>query len=181
MVAPGIRKLEFSSLTDLANHAIEYIANQHMIAPDLPFFMYSLRILYAPHHAPKEWIEKQKGKFDKGWDVIRDEILERQKDMGIMRPDTELAPTLAGMNAPFPIGIPSRLSRKHSTVVLWKFSRATFPTLTVKSVALLISWRIMTCWIIHSSSSFQTMAPVEREGQLVPSMKTSGSITFRMT
>ncbi|MFI5419498.1 MAG: arylsulfatase [Nitrososphaerales archaeon] len=100
---PGNPKTGYQLTTDLADHAIGYIANQHMIAPDLPFFMYFCPgACHAPHHAPKEWIDKQKGKFDKGWDVIRAEILERQKDMGIMPPNTELAPALAGNMGPVP-------------------------------------------------------------------------------
>ncbi len=100
---PGNPETGYQLTADLANHAIEYIANQHMIAPDLPFFMYFCPgSCHAPHHASKEWIDKQKGKFDRGWDVIRAEILERQKDMGIVPSNTELAPHLPTFEGPSP-------------------------------------------------------------------------------
>ncbi len=47
---------------------------------------------HAPHHVPKEWIEKYKGKFDQGWDKLREETLARQKALGVVPPDTKLAP-----------------------------------------------------------------------------------------
>ena len=99
---PGNPETGYRALqTDLADHAIKYIGNQHMIAPIFHSSCISAQATcHAPHHAPKEWIDKQKGKFDKGWDVIRAEILERQKDMGIMPPNTELAPALAGNEGP---------------------------------------------------------------------------------
>lgn len=78
--------------TDMTNHAIAWLKAQHSIAPEKPFFMYyAPGATHAPHHAPKEWIEKNKGKFDQGWDKMREETLERQKKMGIVPPDTKLA------------------------------------------------------------------------------------------
>jgi arylsulfatase A-like enzyme len=52
---------------------------------------------HASHHASQEWIEKYKGKFDKGWDKVREETLERQKSMGIVPKKTELAPSNEGL------------------------------------------------------------------------------------
>lgn len=79
--------------TDLADQAIQYIRRQKMETPDKPFFVYlSTGACHAPHHAPREWIEKFKGKFDQGWDAVREETLGRQKGMGVVPEETELTP-----------------------------------------------------------------------------------------
>jgi arylsulfatase A-like enzyme len=79
--------------TDMTNQAISWVSFQQALSPDKPFFVYfAPGATHAPHHVPKEWAEKYKGKFDKGWDVLRQEILERQKKLGIVPPDTKLAP-----------------------------------------------------------------------------------------
>ncbi len=78
---------------DLTDKAIEFIRDAKVIAPDRPFFMYFCPgACHAPHHAPKEWIEKYKGKFDMGYDKYRELVFERQKKMGIMPTDAELTP-----------------------------------------------------------------------------------------
>jgi arylsulfatase len=59
--------------------------------PEKPFFVYfAPGATHAPHHAPKEWADKYKGKFDQGWDKLREEILARQKALGVVPPETEL-------------------------------------------------------------------------------------------
>jgi arylsulfatase len=84
----------------LADHAIDWIRMQHAVAPDRPFFAYySPGIAHAPHHAPKEWIEKFKGKFDQGWDKVREETLERQKKLGVVPEDTALTARPNGIPA----------------------------------------------------------------------------------
>jgi len=78
---------------DLADHAINWIREQKTLAPDKPFFVYYCPgTSHAPHHAPKEWIEKYKGQFDQGWDKVREETFERQKKLGIIPEDTILTP-----------------------------------------------------------------------------------------
>ena len=69
---------------DLVDHAISYGSqSQQALTPDKPFFVYlSFGATHAPHHAPPEWIEKYRGKFDQGWDAVREETLARQKDTG---------------------------------------------------------------------------------------------------
>jgi arylsulfatase len=77
---------------DLADRAIGFIADAKQIAPDKPFFMYYCPgTAHAPHHAPKEWIEKYRGKFDMGYEKYRDIVIERQKEMGILSQDTEIS------------------------------------------------------------------------------------------
>ena len=71
--------------TDMTNQAISWVRFQKALSPDKPFFMYfAPGATHAPHHVPKEWIEKYKGKFDQGWDKIRELTLERQKKLGIV-------------------------------------------------------------------------------------------------
>ncbi|MFN5764646.1 MAG: arylsulfatase [Pseudanabaena sp.] len=85
---------------DLADHAIKWIRTQQSIAPDKPFFTYlATGATHAPHHAPKEWIEKYKGKFDQGWDKLRADIFERQLNLGIIPADTKLTPRPAEIPA----------------------------------------------------------------------------------
>jgi arylsulfatase A-like enzyme len=79
--------------TDLANRAIEFIKDAKMIAPEKPFFMYFCPgATHAPHHAPTEWIEKYKGKFDMGYEAYRELVFERQKQLGIFPANAELSP-----------------------------------------------------------------------------------------
>jgi arylsulfatase len=76
---------------DLADKAIGYIRQQKAIAPDKPFFIYfAPGATHAPHHVPKDWVAKYKGKFDQGWDKVREETFARQKKLGVIPSDCEL-------------------------------------------------------------------------------------------
>nr|WP_303652892.1 arylsulfatase [Paludisphaera mucosa] len=78
---------------DLADHAVAWIGQQNSLAPDKPFFAYySPGLCHAPHHAPEEWIAKFKGKFDQGWDKLREETLARQIALGVVPAGTRLTP-----------------------------------------------------------------------------------------
>lgn len=78
---------------DITDHAIDYISTQKNAHPDKPFFLYlAYGAMHAPHHAPKSYIEKYKGKFDAGWDVLRQQWFENQKKLGIIPQDAELTP-----------------------------------------------------------------------------------------
>jgi arylsulfatase A-like enzyme len=79
--------------TDMTNQAISWMRYQKALAPDKPFFMYyAPGATHAPHHVPKAWAEKYKGKFDQGWDKLREMTLERQIILGIVPAGTKLAP-----------------------------------------------------------------------------------------
>ncbi len=79
--------------TDMTNQAISWVRFQKALAPDKPFFIYyAPGATHAPHHVPAKWIEKYKGKFDQGWDKMRELTLERQKKLGIVPQSTKLAP-----------------------------------------------------------------------------------------
>src|SRR5690348_3325806 len=78
---------------DLTDKALEFIQDAKAVAPDKPFFLYyAPGACHAPHHAPKEWIEKFRGRFDMGYEALRRQTLARQQDMGIVPPDTGLPP-----------------------------------------------------------------------------------------
>ncbi|TCN31698.1 arylsulfatase [Kribbella orskensis] len=78
---------------DLTDKAIEFIKDAKSIAPEKPFFLYyAPGACHAPHHAPKEWIEKFAGRFDQGYEAMREQTLARQKELGLVPADTELPP-----------------------------------------------------------------------------------------
>jgi arylsulfatase len=76
---------------DLTDKAINWVRQQKALMPDKPFFVYfAPGATHAPHHVPKEWSEKYKGKFDQGWDKLREETIARQRALGVIPPDAEL-------------------------------------------------------------------------------------------
>ncbi|MFG1622621.1 arylsulfatase [Kribbella sp. NPDC049227] len=93
---------------DITDKAIEFVKDAKAIAPEKPFFLYyAPGACHAPHHAPKEWIDKFAGQFDQGYEAMREETLARQKKLGLVPDDTELPP----LN---PIGTPqSRTGPDH--------------------------------------------------------------------
>jgi arylsulfatase len=77
----------------MANQAIAWVRAQQSLTPEKPFCVYfAPGATHAPHHVPKEWIAKYKGKFDQGWDKYREETLARQITLGVVPPGTQLAP-----------------------------------------------------------------------------------------
>jgi arylsulfatase len=77
---------------DMATKAIKWIGQQKSLLPDKPFFIYfAPGATHAPHHVPKEWADKYKGKFDEGWDKLRELTLERQKKLGVVPKDCQLS------------------------------------------------------------------------------------------
>ena len=76
---------------DLADHAVNWIKQQKALMPDKPFFVYfSPGATHAPHHVPKEWADKYKGKFAHGWDKQREATFKKQKELGVIPADCEL-------------------------------------------------------------------------------------------
>ncbi len=99
VIFDGVTKMEkpddpdYHFSTDMTNEAIDWIKFQQAMTPDKPFMVYyAPGAVHAPHHAPKEWIEKYKGKFDSGWNKLREETFARQKAMGVIPQNTRLAP-----------------------------------------------------------------------------------------
>jgi len=80
-------------LTDMTDQTVAWLKYQKALTPDKPFFIYyAPGATHAPHHVPKEWISRWKSKFDQGWDKLREEILARQIERGIVPAGTVLAP-----------------------------------------------------------------------------------------
>jgi arylsulfatase A-like enzyme len=78
-------------MADMTDKAIGWVHRQKALMGDKPFFMYfAPGATHAPHHVPKEWADKYAGKFDAGWDALREQTIARQKALGVIPPDTEL-------------------------------------------------------------------------------------------
>ena len=78
---------------DLVDQAIAQIGDLRNVDPDRRFFLYfATGACHSPHHAPRDWIERYRGRFDQGWDRWRDEVFARQLSSGLLEPGTELAP-----------------------------------------------------------------------------------------
>ena len=76
---------------DMTDKAIDWMRQQKALMPDKPFFVYyAPGAAHAPHHVPIAWSDKYKGKFDQGWDKVREETLARQKELGVIPADAEL-------------------------------------------------------------------------------------------
>jgi arylsulfatase len=76
---------------DLADHGVRWIRQQKALMPDKPFFMYfAPGATHAPHHVPARWSDKYKGKFDGGWDKLREDTFARQKKLGVIPQDAQL-------------------------------------------------------------------------------------------
>src|SRR5208283_4445475 len=89
---------KYNFMTDMTDKAIAWMGYQKSLTPDKPFFIYfAPGATHAPHHVPKEWIARYKGKFDQGWDKVREETLARQIALGVVPAGTALAPKPAAI------------------------------------------------------------------------------------
>ena len=87
-------------LPDMTDEAIAWIRRSKSVAPDKPFMAYfAPGAVHAPLHAPKEWADRFKGRFDQGWDKVREETLARQKQLGLVPASTRLTPRPAEIPA----------------------------------------------------------------------------------
>jgi arylsulfatase len=76
---------------DMTDRAIDWVRQQKALLADKPFFMYyAPGATHAPHHVPTEWSERYRGQFDDGWDALRERTLARQKELGVVPPETAL-------------------------------------------------------------------------------------------
>jgi arylsulfatase A-like enzyme len=92
-IFPWIGKPGYNLTTDMADEAIKYMSSLNAAAPDKPFFVYYVPGgTHSPHQPTKEWIEKFKGKFDMGWEKLRDQIIANQKRLGVIPAGTQLTP-----------------------------------------------------------------------------------------
>jgi arylsulfatase A-like enzyme len=98
LIYDGVTQVElpkdpnYHFMTDMTNKAIEWVQSEKSLTPDKPFYIYfAPGATHAPHHVPKQWIEKYKGKFDGGWDKMREDTLARQIKLGVVPQGTKLA------------------------------------------------------------------------------------------
>jgi arylsulfatase A-like enzyme len=90
-ISPWIGRTDYNLITDMADEAVKYLGDLNAQAPDKPFFLYyAPGAGHSPHQPTKEWIEKFKGKFDAGYEKLREEIFANQKRLGVIPADTEL-------------------------------------------------------------------------------------------
>jgi arylsulfatase len=91
---------DYHLTTDLTDHAIQWLRRVRSIDPAKPYFLYmATGASHAPHQAPADWIAKFRGQFDQGWDVYRQQTLERQKRLGVVPANTTLTPRPASLPA----------------------------------------------------------------------------------
>jgi arylsulfatase A-like enzyme len=92
-VFPWLGKPGYNLITDMADDAISYMNGLNAAAPEKPFFLYYVPGgTHSPHQPKKEWIEKFKGKFDMGWEKLREQIFANQKRLGVIPANTQLTP-----------------------------------------------------------------------------------------
>ena len=95
---PGTPEDGYHLTEDLIDHAIGYVRDQVSVKPEQPFFLYlAFGTAHCPHQAPQEYLDKYRGQYDEGWDVIRARRFQRQKELGIIPPDATLAPLNPGV------------------------------------------------------------------------------------
>ncbi|MDD5319452.1 MAG: arylsulfatase [Methylococcales bacterium] len=93
MEVPKGKEGHYTLNDSLADETINYIFQQKSVTPDRPFFVYyAPGATHAPHHVPKEWLDKFKGQFDQGWDKYREEAYQRQLKLGVIPPNAKLTP-----------------------------------------------------------------------------------------
>ena len=120
-------------MEDMTDKAMAWVSQQKALAPDKPFFVYfAPGATHAPHHVPKEWADKYKGKFDQGWDKLREETIARQKRLGVIPQDCQLTA------APRRNSRVERRCRRRSSLFCaarWKCTPASWSIPTTISVA----------------------------------------------
>jgi arylsulfatase A-like enzyme len=83
--------IDYHFTVDMTNQAVAWMQAQHSLTPDKPFFVYfATGALHAPHHVPQKYVDRYKGKFDQGWDALREETFARQKKMGVIPRSADL-------------------------------------------------------------------------------------------
>jgi len=92
-ITPWIGRKDYNLTTDLADEAIRHMRGLNAVAPEQPFFVYYVPGgSHSPHQPKKEWIDKFKGKFDMGWEKLREQIFANQKRLGVIPANTKLTP-----------------------------------------------------------------------------------------
>ena len=156
-------------MEDMTDKAMAWVSQQKALAPDKPFFVYfAPGATHAPHHVPKDWADKYKGKFDQGWDKLREETFARQKTLGVIPQDAQLT----ARHAEIPAGTTCRRRSSLSCAARWKCMRASWSTPTTMSVACSMASRSSTSPTTRSSIiSSATTARRPRARSTAPTTK----------
>ena len=138
-IYPWIGKPGYNLITDMADEAIKYMKELNAAAPEKPFFLYYVPGgTHAPHHPTPEWIAKMKGKFDMGWNEMREQIFANQKKLGVIPQNTQLTP--------WPDSLPKwdtlNPDQKKVTPTRRKYSAPMSPTRTMRSAGSFRQWKI---------------------------------------
>ena len=138
-IFPWVGKNDYNLTTDMADEAIKYLSSLNAAAPDKPFFLYYVPGgTHSPHQPKKEWIDKFKGKFDMGWEKLREQIFANQKRLGVIPADTQLTPWPDGQPGSAArscrAGTRSRRYKRNSMPAKRKPLPATLPIPTTKLV-----------------------------------------------
>ena len=157
-IFPWVGKPGYNLTTDLADDAIKYMSDLNAAAPDKPFFLYYVPGgTHSPHQPTQEWIDKFKGKFDMGYEKMREQIFANQKRLGVIPANTQLTPW---PDEHCRSGIRFQPCRKNSTPARRRYMPPTPPTPTMRSAA---SFRRSRTWASSttrsSSTSTATTAP----------------------
>ena len=117
-------------MADMTRKAIKWVQQQKSLMPDKPFLLYfAPGATHAPHHVPREWADKYRGKFDQGWDRVREETFARQKALGVIPHDAVLTRRPEGI--PAWDEMPPRSGRRWPG--RWRCTRASSNTPTTTS------------------------------------------------
>ena len=128
----------------MTDKAIKWVRQQKSLMPDKPFFMYfAPGATHAPHHVPKEWADKYKGKFDGGWDKLREETFARQKKLGVIPTDAVL--TRAADGDPR-LGRHVRRDEAGAGARRWRCTPASWSTPTITSACSSTRSRSWASW-----------------------------------
>jgi arylsulfatase A-like enzyme len=91
--APAATQAAYHLTTDITDEAIAWLRTHESLAPAKPYFLYfAPGAVHGPHHVPEEWVQRYRGKFDRGWDALRKEIFARQRRLGVIPSDAQLTP-----------------------------------------------------------------------------------------
>ncbi|GGJ78973.1 hypothetical protein GCM10010123_06110 [Pilimelia anulata] len=141
-------------MPDLADRMIDWIRQGRSLTPDRPFFAYfAPGATHAPHHVPREWADRYKGKFDGGWDRLREETFARQKRLGVVPPDATLTPR----HDEIPAWTRSTRCSSRCSPGRWRCTRASWSTPTTTSAGSSTRWTpwasSTTRWCTTSSAT----------------------------
>ena len=166
---------------DLTDKALEFIKDAKVLAPGKPFFLYyAPGAAHAPHHAPKEWIDKFKGRFDMGYEAIREQTLARQKEMGIIPDEHGVVPpqphrhprdpersrrqAVPGPRLSCGRGTRCQTTRSACSAGWPRSTPGSWPTPTTRSADCSTTWRRPASERTPSSSWSRTTGPAARAG-----------------